>query len=255
MEAVMKRRQPSSIPTMMYVASAVPGVSKAYNPQNEKSKLHLYLENRVKSLENELESKDADYSTKVRAIEQRYNAMSIHYEEYSKQLEGKISELTNQLKMYQNSDLKKILTENETVNSKLREEKTKNDDGTLSKDNVEKKRNENCCEDKTNEKDAQSCNSYIVKLKEKLRARDYIINELQETVALLQKERENMLQNNQNNKPIAVSKPLADPKDPSNSTKDLRSKCTKLKEKNKCLESKIEVYFSVSYFLFQYLFF
>nr|XP_047129830.1 centrosomal protein of 162 kDa isoform X1 [Hydra vulgaris] len=240
MESVLKHRQPSSLSSVMYVASAVPGETKVYNPQNlQKNKLDNFLENRIKSLENELEAKDNDYATKVRTLEQRYNSMSIRYEEHTKLLEGKISELTNQIKV-NNSDLKKKLQDD---NAKLQHEVSKNsvqDEFTQKKESLildekEKPFKADYFEKKKSGKDPLSCNTYIVKLKEKLFARDHIINELQQTVSLLQKERENMLHKNQ-------SKTMIDNKNSSKdqTNKDLKSKCNRLKEKNVNLKTKVE---------------
>ncbi|XP_065645173.1 centrosomal protein of 162 kDa isoform X4 [Hydra vulgaris] len=250
MESVLKHRQPSSLSSVMYVASAVPGETKAYNPQNlQKNKLDHFLENRIKSLENELEAKDNDYSTKVRALEQCYNSMSIRYEEHTKLLEGKISELTNQIKVnnpeltnqikINNFDLKKKLQDD---NAKLQHEVSKNtvqDEFTQKKESLildekEKPFKADYFEKKKSGKDPLSCNTYIVKLKEKLLARDHIINELQQTVSLLQKERENVLRKNQSKTMIEKNSS----QDPTN--KDLKSKCNRLKEKNISLKTKVE---------------
>lgn len=70
--------------------------------ENENQKpLTIYLEKRIKILENELEEKDNDSSRKIRAIEQKYSILTLEFEDEIKKLECKVRDL-----MLENKSLK-----------------------------------------------------------------------------------------------------------------------------------------------------
>ncbi|GFR62042.1 centrosomal protein of 162 kDa-like [Elysia marginata] len=98
MEQVIRRRHPNSLPAMMMVAAqapdsvlteggTLPGVAGS-------GRTVQVLENRVKKLEAELESKDENAQHDLRAMEQKYNHVKLQFEE-------RISDLEQQLSLYQ----------------------------------------------------------------------------------------------------------------------------------------------------------
>lgn len=70
MEAIMKRRHPNSLPSLMMTAAVIPG-------EQEKSPLVTVLEGRVRKLEQELESKEKEEDKMLRAVEQKYNNIKV----------------------------------------------------------------------------------------------------------------------------------------------------------------------------------
>lgn len=69
MEAILKRRNPNSLPSLMIAAAAAGDNS---NQGNSRTAYTEVLESRVKKLEKELEGKDAETDTMLRGVEQKY---------------------------------------------------------------------------------------------------------------------------------------------------------------------------------------
>ncbi|XP_031560338.1 centrosomal protein of 162 kDa-like isoform X2 [Actinia tenebrosa] len=89
MEEIIKRRYPNSLPALILAASSVPGVAQQTTDESPKKQppSYVFLENQVKKLQSQLEEKDDEASRRIRAIEQKYNAMKFDYEERIKELE------------------------------------------------------------------------------------------------------------------------------------------------------------------------
>lgn len=192
MEDIIKRRHPNSMPALIYAASAVPGENKVYESlETEKSKpVNVFLEKRVKLLENELEVKDDENSRKVRAIEQRYTAMTLRYEERTRQLETQLAEYSLKRK----SDKSVIELEAELLRQRSDYEglvdnlklnlKEKQGELTLARAESHEKRHT----PKPLDGDKETS-----RLTSKLKNRDSEITELKTTITLLRRERESLL--------------------------------------------------------------
>ena len=92
MEEIIKRRYPNSLPALIYAAASAPCHAQTVvenSPKNQ-SPSYLFLENRVKKLEKELEERDDEDSKRIRAVEQKYNSMRFEYEERIKGLEREL---------------------------------------------------------------------------------------------------------------------------------------------------------------------
>lgn len=89
MEEIIKRRYPNSLPALIYAAASAPGHAQAVTNESpgKQSPTYVFLENRVKKLENELENKDEEAGKRIRCVEQKYNALRIEYEDRIKDLE------------------------------------------------------------------------------------------------------------------------------------------------------------------------
>lgn len=89
MEEIIKRRYPNSLPALILAASSAPGVAQPNTDESprKQSPSYAYLENQVKKLQSQLEERDDESSRRIRAIEQKYNAMKLDYEERIKELE------------------------------------------------------------------------------------------------------------------------------------------------------------------------
>lgn len=74
MEAILKRRNPNSLPTLMIAAAAAPE-----NATNNRTAYTEVLESRVKKLEKELDEKDGDTDRLMRGMEQKYHSIKVRY--------------------------------------------------------------------------------------------------------------------------------------------------------------------------------
>ena len=73
MEAILKRRNPNSLPTLMIAAAAAPDNAAT----NNRSAYTEVLESRVKKLEKELEEKDGETDKLMRGVEQKYHSVKV----------------------------------------------------------------------------------------------------------------------------------------------------------------------------------
>lgn len=187
LEDIIKRRHPNSIPALIYAASAVPGQTKVYESMEiDKSKpVDVFLEKRVKLLEEELEAKDEESSRKVRAIEQRYTAMTIRYEERIKQLETQLAEYSLKLK----SD--KSVSELEVELSRQRCEYEGLIDNLKLK--LKDKQSELTLAKSVSTEESLDPRKETSRFRSKLKNREMEITELKTTVDLLRRERESLL--------------------------------------------------------------
>ncbi len=71
MENILRKRNPNSIPALMWAASSAP------EPEGRKLPSVEHLENRVRKLETELEEKDEEAKRSLRVVEQKYNSMKV----------------------------------------------------------------------------------------------------------------------------------------------------------------------------------
>ena len=74
MEAILKRRNPNSLPSLMIAAAAAGETS---NPGNNRTAYTEVLESRVNKLEKELEGKDSETETLIRGVEQKYRSIKV----------------------------------------------------------------------------------------------------------------------------------------------------------------------------------
>ncbi|XP_052238473.1 centrosomal protein of 162 kDa-like [Dreissena polymorpha] len=94
MEAILKKRNPNSLPSLMMAAAAAGETTGPAGNSNNRSAYTEVLESRVAKLEKELEGKDAETDQLVRSVEQKYHSIKCQFEE-------RIQELEHQLSMYQ----------------------------------------------------------------------------------------------------------------------------------------------------------
>lgn len=96
MEQIIKRRYPNSIPALIYAASAAPGDGKPLKPDESPKKSntpsYVFLQNRVKKLNRELEEREEDWSRSFRVLEQKYNGMQLEYEGQLKELQRELND-------------------------------------------------------------------------------------------------------------------------------------------------------------------
>lgn len=73
MEGIIRRRHPNSLPALIMTAAITPDDQT----KTEKTPTAVVLENRVKKLEAELESKDSESDRMLRAVEQKYHNVKV----------------------------------------------------------------------------------------------------------------------------------------------------------------------------------
>ncbi|EDO46717.1 predicted protein, partial [Nematostella vectensis] len=102
MEEIIKRRYPNSLPALIFAAASAPGSAQPSMPETspvKQSPSYVFLENRVKKLEKELEENDDEANKRIRAIEQKYNAMRFDYDERVKSLEQELAAANERVKL------------------------------------------------------------------------------------------------------------------------------------------------------------
>lgn len=200
MEEIIRRRYPNSIPAMIFAASATPGETKSYkvNEPEKPSLSNVFLEKRIKTLEDELEEKDTDNAKKIRAIEQRYSAMSMRYEEHVKQLDGKIVVLMSRLKSEKSveileEELSRQKIDYDDLLQSQKTELTKRAKISELRLEIAELRGKQKLSSKRTSKPYPVLQKEISKLRENLRLKGEEISELHTTVLFLQQEREKIV--------------------------------------------------------------
>ncbi|KAJ8290869.1 hypothetical protein GJAV_G00018610 [Gymnothorax javanicus] len=85
MEKILRRRNPNSLPALIFAAASAGGAGTPESPQTV-----ALLERRIRRLEAELEGRDEEAKRSLRAMEQQFQRIKMQYEE-------RISELEQQL--------------------------------------------------------------------------------------------------------------------------------------------------------------
>ncbi len=73
MEGILKRRYPNSLPALIYAAAT----AEKADDLSAKAKTIDFLERRIKKLETELEGKDDEAKTSLRAMEQQFQKIKV----------------------------------------------------------------------------------------------------------------------------------------------------------------------------------
>nr|XP_040021407.1 LOW QUALITY PROTEIN: centrosomal protein of 162 kDa [Gasterosteus aculeatus aculeatus] len=90
LEQILRRRNPNSLPALMYAAAAA-GCQEdvAAKTPPPPSRVTALLERRIQHLEAELEGHDEEAKRGLRAMEQQFNRIKLHYEQQIAELEQK----------------------------------------------------------------------------------------------------------------------------------------------------------------------
>uniref|UniRef100_A0A4W3I8R2 Centrosomal protein of 162 kDa n=1 Tax=Callorhinchus milii TaxID=7868 RepID=A0A4W3I8R2_CALMI len=83
MEEIIRRRYPNSLPALIYAAASVSGADCKSSSEYSVA----FLEKRIKKLESDLEGKDEEAKTSLRAMEQQFQKIKIQYEMRISELE------------------------------------------------------------------------------------------------------------------------------------------------------------------------
>ncbi|XP_051880397.1 centrosomal protein of 162 kDa isoform X2 [Pristis pectinata] len=202
MEEIIRRRYPNSLPALIYAAASIPDTSS-----ETEGKLHsrVFLENRIKKLEADLEGKDEEAKKCLRAMEQQFQKVKIQYEQRVSELEKLLThKLINEKEILDDPDPKMKILEEEIFKLK---EAHKSKENRLRGD-IEKLKNQLYqAELKLMEREESSLrmvdqhmqNTFqqakIEKLNLELAAKNREIQELSKTLERLQTERRVLLNN------------------------------------------------------------
>ena len=78
MEGVLRKRHPNSLPVLMWAASNAQSPQK---PSSQPQASISFLEERIKKLEMELETKDEEGKRTVRALQQKHTTVKVRKNE------------------------------------------------------------------------------------------------------------------------------------------------------------------------------
>ncbi|NXT81844.1 CE162 protein, partial [Zapornia atra] len=210
MEGILKRRYPNSLPALIYAAAA----AEKTDDLSAKTKTVDFLERRIKKLETELEGKDDEAKTSLRAMEQQFQKVKIQYEQRLVELEQLLAyKFMSESPKLNGDKASSTELEDELQNLKKTHQITvKNLQTEI--ENLKSQNSQLKLRSKKNNKDSESTDSQmkqgntkdrLLKLNEELVTKNREIQDLTKTVEKLQKERmvmlsDNNLRNKTNNK-------------------------------------------------------
>ncbi|KAJ8354141.1 hypothetical protein SKAU_G00217080 [Synaphobranchus kaupii] len=87
MEKILRRRNPNSLPALIFAAASAGGGGAPETPQTV-----ALLERRIRRLEAELEGRDEEAKRSLRAMEQQYQKIKMRYEERISELEQQLAQ-------------------------------------------------------------------------------------------------------------------------------------------------------------------
>ncbi|XP_039662293.1 centrosomal protein of 162 kDa isoform X2 [Perca fluviatilis] len=95
LEQILRRRNPNSLPALIYAAAATGDQGDVAANTPPPSRINVLLERRIQRLEAELESHDEEAKRSLRAMEQQFHRIKLRYEQQISELE---TQLEQQLK-------------------------------------------------------------------------------------------------------------------------------------------------------------
>ncbi|CAJ1061874.1 centrosomal protein of 162 kDa isoform X3 [Xyrichtys novacula] len=200
LEQILRRRNPNSLPALIYAAASAGGSEDAGAAKTSPpSRINALLERRIQRLEAELESHDEEAKRSLRSMEQQFHRIKLRYEQ-------QISDLEQQLEQKQQleaSDLKAAAepwtSQVQTLEEELRRIKETHQEKEKSlQDQIESLRQQlkQKAQPSPSRHQRQAEAAFgvrIDRLNQELAAKTRTVQELSHTVERLQKERRNML--------------------------------------------------------------
>ncbi|NWW85857.1 CE162 protein, partial [Rhynochetos jubatus] len=201
MEGILRRRYPNSLPALIYAAAAAEKTADL----SAKAKTVDFLERRIKKLETELEGKDDEAKTSLRAMEQQFQKIKIQYEQRLAELEQLLAyKFMSESPELNGDKASSAELEQELQNLKKTHQLTvKNLQTEI--ENLKSQNSQLILRSKKDNKDLECPDSQmkhgntkdrLLKLNEELVTKNREIQDLTKTVEKLQKERMVMLSDN-----------------------------------------------------------
>lgn len=79
LEQILRRRNPNSLPALIYAAATAAGSEDADATKTSSSRINALLERRIQRLEAELESHDEEAKRCLRAMEQQFHRIKVEW--------------------------------------------------------------------------------------------------------------------------------------------------------------------------------
>ncbi|KAK5922919.1 hypothetical protein CgunFtcFv8_020143 [Champsocephalus gunnari] len=90
LEQILRRRNPNSLPALIYAAATAGGAEEGANGTSPPSRISALQERRIQRLEAELEGHDEGAKRSLRAMEQQFLRIKLRYEQQISQLEQQL---------------------------------------------------------------------------------------------------------------------------------------------------------------------
>ncbi|XP_033958321.2 centrosomal protein of 162 kDa isoform X2 [Pseudochaenichthys georgianus] len=90
LEQILRRRNPNSLPALIYAAATAGGAEEGSNGTSSPSRISALQERRIQRLEAELEGHDEGAKRSLRAMEQQFLRIKLRYEQQISQLEQQL---------------------------------------------------------------------------------------------------------------------------------------------------------------------
>ncbi|XP_048790810.1 centrosomal protein of 162 kDa isoform X2 [Lagopus muta] len=201
MEGILRRRYPNSLPALIYAAAT----AEKTDELSAKTNTIDFLERRIKKLETELEGKDDEAKTSLRAMEQQFQKIKMQYEQRLVELEQLLAYKWKSGSPKLNSDkANSVELELQLQNLKKTHQITVENLQTEI-ENLKSQNSQLKLRSKKDNKDLQSTDwqakqgntkEKLLKLNQELITKNREIQDLTKTVEKLQKERMAMLSDN-----------------------------------------------------------
>uniref|UniRef100_A0A8C9Y209 Centrosomal protein of 162 kDa n=1 Tax=Sander lucioperca TaxID=283035 RepID=A0A8C9Y209_SANLU len=92
LEQILRRRNPNSLPALIYAAAATGDQGDVAANTAPPSRINALLERRIQRLEAELESHDEEAKRSLRAMEQQFHRIKLRYEQQISELETQLEQ-------------------------------------------------------------------------------------------------------------------------------------------------------------------
>ncbi|XP_028436995.1 centrosomal protein of 162 kDa isoform X2 [Perca flavescens] len=92
LEQILRRRNPNSLPALIYAAAATGDQGDVAANTPPPSRINILLERRIQRLEAELESHDEEAKRSLRAMEQQFHRIKLRYEQQISELETQLEQ-------------------------------------------------------------------------------------------------------------------------------------------------------------------
>ncbi|KAM4580443.1 centrosomal protein of 162 kDa isoform 2-T2 [Odontesthes bonariensis] len=197
LEQILKRRDPNSLPALIYAAATAGHQHGEGGGMSPPSQINTLLERRIQRLEAELESHDEDAKRSLRAMEQHFHRIKLRYEQQIAELE---QQLEQKLQITETDESQSWLAKYQALEEELLRVK----ESHLKKEECLREQIESLQQQQLKNKAQPSPGRHqrqaeaafgarIERLNQELVTKTRSIQELSRTVEKLQKERRNML--------------------------------------------------------------
>ncbi|XP_040901329.1 centrosomal protein of 162 kDa isoform X2 [Toxotes jaculatrix] len=200
LEKILRHRNPNSLPALIYAAASAGGEERADAAKTSPpGRITTLLERRIQRLEAELENRDEEAKHSLRAMEQRFHRLKLHYEQQISELEQQLEQKQQVEAANSAPETKPWMSQVQTLEEELqRAKETHQEKEKALHSQVESLQQQlvNKVQPSPSRHQRQTEAAFgvrIERLNHELAAKTRTIQELSRTVERLQKERRSML--------------------------------------------------------------